>query len=123
MFGAFIPNRSSGSRGLPGYVGTLRSIAVDSWGIDFGLLDSRRSLIQSPTSYRDDRRRRGFASTLEQIPSRSAPTTGPEYNSPINSVFELAAMASENDPSLSQAETFLLDRRSFQLLVDRDPGC
>src|SRR5688572_22647981 len=33
----------------------LASIGVDSWGVDYGLLDAGGRLIEDPVSYRDDR--------------------------------------------------------------------
>jgi Sugar (pentulose and hexulose) kinases len=32
------------------------SVAVDSWAVDFGLLDSTGRLVESPVHYRDSRR-------------------------------------------------------------------
>ena len=34
---------------------TIRSVGVDGWGVDYGLLDSRGALIEDPVCYRDPR--------------------------------------------------------------------
>src|SRR5436190_16182563 len=35
--------------------GAARSIGVDSWGVDYGLLDEQGDLIEAPICYRDSR--------------------------------------------------------------------
>ena len=88
--------------------GQVDSVGVDSWAVDFGLLDRSGALIENPTHYRDPRRAGAVEAVLDQIP---APTlydrTGIQLM-PINTVFELAAMAAEGDPALARAETLLL---------------
>src|SRR3954463_13208548 len=34
---------------------TIRSISVDSWGVDYGLIDAAGHLVEAPICYRDDR--------------------------------------------------------------------
>ena len=35
--------------------GNISSIGIDSWGVDYGLLDKNKDLIQNPIHYRDTR--------------------------------------------------------------------
>jgi rhamnulokinase len=84
------------------------SVAVDSWAVDFGLLDRAGRLVQNPVHYRDSRR----ASAVAGVYARVAPRelyyrTGIQLQ-PINTLFELAAMAAESDPVLAAAERLLL---------------
>jgi rhamnulokinase len=87
---------------------SVDSVAVDSWAIDFGLVDRDGQLVQNPTHYRDARRSAAFESVLARIPARELYTRTGIQLMPINTLFELAAMAGENDPALSTAETLLL---------------
>jgi rhamnulokinase len=84
------------------------SVAVDSWGVDFGLLDRRGRLIQNPVHYRDVRRAGAVDSTLARVPARELYERTGIQLIPINTVFELAAMAAEQDPALEIADCLLL---------------
>src|SRR5512133_1570014 len=93
---------------LAGATGEIDSIGVDSWAVDFGLLDRRGRLIQNPGHYRDSRRAGAVDGVLARVP-------GPELYErtgiqliPINTIFELAAMVADEDPALAIAEDLLL---------------
>src|SRR5262245_13286080 len=49
---------------------SVDSVAVDSWAIDFGLLDSRDRLVRNPVHYRDSRRAAACAGVFERVPAR-----------------------------------------------------
>ena len=87
---------------------TVDSVGVDSWGVDFGLLDRAGRLVQNPVHYRDSRR----AAAVEGVFARVAPRELYERTGiqrlPINTLFELAAMAVESDPVLTAADRLLL---------------
>jgi rhamnulokinase len=88
--------------------GRVDSVGVDSWGVDFGLLDRAGRLIQNPVHYRDARRASAVDPVLAQVPARELYERTGIQLMPINSVFELAAMTEEGDPALDVAETLLL---------------
>jgi len=86
----------------------IDSVAVDSWAVDFGLLDSTDRLIESPVHYRDSRRASAAADVFAHVPARELYERTGIQLLPINTVFELAALAAEHDPALASAEALLL---------------
>jgi rhamnulokinase len=89
-------------------VDRVDSVAVDSWAVDFGLVDRRGRLVQNPTHYRDRRRARAMEDVLALVPPRELYERTGIQLLPINTIFELGAMAAERDPALGSAETLLL---------------
>jgi len=87
---------------------TVDSVAVDSWGVDFGLVDADDRLLEDPVHYRDSRRAGAFATAFERVPARELYDRTGIQLLPINTIFELAAMAAEHDPALAAAERILL---------------
>jgi rhamnulokinase len=86
----------------------IDAVAVDSWAVDFGLVDADGRLLANPVHYRDRRRAAAFDSVLTQIPARELYARTGIQLLPINTIFELAALASDGDPALVAADTFLL---------------
>jgi rhamnulokinase len=84
------------------------AVAVDSWAVDFGLVGGDGQLLAKPVHYRDRRRAAAFESVLTRIPARELYARTGIQLLPINTIFELAAMAAEDDPALAEADTFLL---------------
>jgi len=97
-----------GLRAAAREAGRVDSVAVDSWGVDFGLIDSHGRLVQNPVHYRDARRARAMDGVLARIPARELYERTGIQLMPINTVFELGAMAAEGDPALDTAATLLL---------------
>jgi rhamnulokinase len=71
--------------------GPVASIGVDTWGVDYGLLDARGELVAPPVSYRDGRTD-GYRAALERLGGAAAlyAITGVQIQ-PINTVFQVAA--------------------------------
>jgi rhamnulokinase len=86
----------------------IDSVSVDSWAVDFGLIDRAGRLVQNPVHYRDSRRAAAVSGVLARVPARELyGRTGIQLLS-INTVFELAAMVAESDPALDAADSLLL---------------
>src|SRR5262249_39916572 len=86
----------------------VESVAVDSWGVDFGLLDRAGRLVQNPGHYRDSRRAAAVDGVYARVGARALYDRTGIQLLPINTVFELAAMAAEADPVLAAADRLLL---------------
>jgi rhamnulokinase len=85
----------------------LVSLGVDTWGVDFALLDAADSLLGNPFHYRD-RRTEGMVEAACSILSRSEiyNQTGIQIM-PINSLFQLLLMVKSGSTQLAEACTFL----------------
>jgi rhamnulokinase len=85
----------------------IASVAVDSWGVDFGLLDERGRLLANPVHYRDQRTD-GIPERVFELVSREEVyrTTGIQVMA-INTLYQLAAMAFDRDPLLEHADRLL----------------
>jgi rhamnulokinase len=87
--------------------GPLTSLAVDAWGVDFGLLDARGALLGNPVHYRDPRTEGMFEAAFAVVPREEIfEQTGIQFL-PINSLYQLLALVRADDPSLRVASTLL----------------
>ncbi len=84
-----------------------RSVGVDTWGVDFALLDERGRLLGNPVHYRDQRTEGMMEALFERIPRERVFTeTGIQFM-PINTVYQLLSLVLADDPQLAAAATFL----------------
>ena len=88
--------------------GAVESVGVDTWGVDFGLLDERGRLLADPVAYRDPRTDGVMDRFCEKVPrERIYERTGIQFL-PFNTLYQLAAMAEAQDPALAAAQRLLL---------------
>jgi len=86
----------------------VAGIAVDAWGVDFGLLAEDGSLLGLPFAYRDPRNVAAMNDFLSHVPrSRVYEQTGIQFL-PFNSLFQLHALRQENAALLRAADRFLM---------------
>ena len=88
--------------------GEVASVAVDSWAVNFGLLDAGDRLLADPVHYRDRRRAAAFEGVLDRVPARELYERTAIQLLPINTIFELAALAADGDGALGSAARLLL---------------
>lgn len=87
--------------------GDFDSVAFDTWGVDYGLLDENGRLLADPVHYRDQRTEGITEKVLAKIPAeRLYAATGTQIM-PINTLFQLAAQFAE-EPELSERAKTLL---------------
>ena len=48
--------------------GDITSIGIDTWGVDFGLLDKDGKLLENPVNYRDERTKGIMKKVFEKVP-------------------------------------------------------
>jgi rhamnulokinase len=87
-----------GLRGLD-----VRSIGIDSWAVDYGLLDSSGELLADPVCYRDSRTDGVVDQVLGVVPAAELYSLTGIQILPINTLFQLVA-----DPLAQQASHLLL---------------
>ncbi len=84
----------------------LASAGIDSWGVDYGLLDSGGELLGNPVHYRDARTDGMVEKLLARIPGPQLYAATGVQQLPINTIYQLAAAA--GTPQLAAARTLLL---------------
>jgi rhamnulokinase len=89
-------------------LGEIASLGIDSWGLDFGLLDERGELIGNPYHYRDEHTRGVMERVLAIVPREEIFTrTGIQFI-PMNTLYQLYAIAQRNPAALDRAATLLM---------------
>lgn len=87
--------------------GNLAGVGLDTWGVDFGLLDRDGALISNPYHYRDSRTDGMLDEAFRRVPRAEIfEQTGIQFM-PLNSLYQLLSMVVNQSPSLEIAETFL----------------
>lgn len=73
----------------------VESVGIDTWAVDYGLLDRAGNLLGNPVSYRDDRTAAAVASVHERIaPAELYARNGLQFL-PFNTIFQLEAERAE----------------------------
>ncbi|GAA1374721.1 rhamnulokinase [Streptomyces beijiangensis] len=86
--------------------GHLASIGVDSWAVDYGLLDADGALLGNPVHYRDSRTDGAAEKVWSSVPAdRLYAATGIQY-APFNTLYQLTA--AHGTPQLAAAKRLLL---------------
>ena len=83
------------------------SIGVDTWGVDFGLLDKQGNLIGNPVHYRDGRTDEMMARVFEIVPRADVfAQTGIQFMA-LNTLYQLMSLVENRSPQLDIADTLL----------------
>jgi rhamnulokinase len=92
------------------------SIGIDTWGVDFGLLDERGNLLELPFTYRDSGTQGAMGRFLKRLPGKKLYGLTGIQILPINTVFQLYAMAQERNLLLEAASDLLFIPDLFHYL-------
>jgi sugar (pentulose or hexulose) kinase len=86
--------------------GPLHGVGIDSWAVDYGLLDRDGRLLANPVSHRDRRTVGVPARVYETVPAAEMYAVTGLQELPFNTVFQLAATT--GTAALESAQTLLL---------------
>ena len=87
---------------------SIRSIGVDTWGVDYVLLSETEELLGLPYCYRDSRTEGVMEHSFTQVPRADIfSQTGLQFMG-INTLYQLVAMNQKNPALMEQAATFLM---------------
>ena len=87
--------------------GTIDSLGLDAWGVDFALLDRSGSLISNPHAYRDSRTEGILPKAFARVPREEIFFQTGIQIMQINTVYQLLSMAMAGSPALAAAHTLL----------------
>ncbi len=86
----------------------IKSVGVDTWGVDFALLGRGDELLGNPYHYRDRRTVGMYEKAFASVPREEIfAATGLQFME-INTLFQLLSMKLSGSPLLDAAETFLM---------------
>ena len=85
------------------YGNEIESIGIDTWGVDYGLLDKDGKLISTPVCYRDDRTKGMLELAFQKLPKEEFFQHAANQFMEINTAFQLLSSVSE----LQSAEKLL----------------
>ena len=95
------------------------SLAVDTWGVDFGLLSAEGTILGLPFAYRDNRTQGVMEHFFKRLPKKEIyARTGVQFL-PFNSLYQLFAWARDNPSVLASAKTLLFMPDLITFLLTR----
>ncbi len=103
--------------------GPLHSLGIDTWGLDFALLDRDGSLLHNPFHYRDRRTEGMLEEAFSRVPREEIfRQTGIQFLS-MNSLFQLLSMSVARSAALEAASTFVMMPDLFNYWLTGEIGC
>lgn len=98
-------------------IGSFDSIGIDTWGVDFGLIDEFGCLLENPVHYRDERTKGLIEECAETVPnSEFYGTTGIQFME-LNTVYQLYALKKYRPHMLERADKILFMPDLFGYLL------
>ncbi len=88
--------------------GKIESLGIDTWGVDFGLVDEQGRLLENPVHYRDVRTAGMIEKSFRKIDKeRFYRITGNQFME-LNTAFQLLSLTEERKELLERADQMLL---------------
>lgn len=97
--------------------GGFQSVGIDTWGVDFGLLDRHGDLLESVVHYRDNRTVGMQKEVFKEIPKEELyGITGNQFEN-FNTIYQLYALVKKRPWLLEKADTLLLTPDLFNYFL------
>ena len=78
----------------------ISSIAIDTWGVDFGLIDKDGALLEEPVHYRDDRTSGLFEEAFKIVSKKEIyQKTGIQFME-LNTLYQCLALKLQNEKAI-----------------------
>ena len=101
----------------------IASIGIDTWGVDFGLLDAEGRLLGNPFHYRDARTDGMMAKAFSIVPARDIyETTGIQFLQ-LNTLYQLLSMKQGQEYMLEKAATMLFTPDLLRYFLTGEKNC
>lgn len=97
--------------------GAISGIGVDTWGVDFGLLDREGRLLDNPVHYRDGRTAGMMEKTLKMVGRDPLYELTGNQLMELNTLFQLMAVKERRPELLERADALLLMPDLFQYFL------
>ncbi len=85
----------------------IRSVGIDTWGVDFGLIDSSGSIQGDPRHYRDMFKDDSMDYAIKKAGKRWIFDRAPTHFQPFNTLYQLISLKRKNSRHLKKADTLL----------------
>ncbi|MBM4059492.1 MAG: rhamnulokinase [Planctomycetes bacterium] len=83
------------------------SVGVDTWGVDYGLVDARGELLAAPRAYRDPRNEKAMAKVVAELGEEALYAATGNQRMPFNTLFQLVAQRDAEPELLRRAHRLL----------------
>lgn len=101
----------------------LDGIAIDTWGVDYGLVARDGTILGNPTHYRDSAHQNVMEETLRAVPAEEVyAATGIQFM-PFNTAWQLRSRVLAEDAALACAESFLMMADLFAYMLTGRRTC
>lgn len=101
----------------------ISSIGIDTWGVDFGLLDKNGKLLGNPLHYRDSNTEGMMEKVFRIVPDHEIyKRTGIQFQ-PFNTLYQLFSMQLSSSHLLENASTMLFIPDLFRYFLTGEKTC
>lgn len=90
------------------YGDEIVSVGIDTWGVDFGLINGDGTLVSNPISYRDPKHMEGYNSIFSKKEPRDVFLETGNQIMPINTLFQLEAFKMFHKDDYERSKTLLM---------------